>query len=111
MRTTKQEKTVAKIGKEQTKLDSLKAKMDALAEEMKSKEKEIATLKEQQRIQIALDLLDAVEKAGLTADMVKKAVISKDFYSLQELVEKNGTKATAVDIHEETEDLNEEKAE
>lgn len=113
MRTTKQEKTVAKIGKEQNKLDSLKAKMDALAEEMKSKEKEIAALKEQQRIQTALELLDAIEKSGLTADTVKKAVVSKDFYGLQEQVEKSDSKAnaTTVDTEEETEDLNEEKAE
>ena len=109
MSNAKQERTIKKLGKEQSKLDEMKAKMDALAEEMKNKEKEIAALKEEQRIQVATELLDIIEKAGLTAEAVEAAVKAKDLYSLQEQLEgkpaeKVNTISGGVDADEESAD-------
>ncbi len=94
-------KTLAKIEKEQAKLDSLIAKRDEynamvqakLAEmndEIKKQEKVLAGLREQEKAEKLDAVASLMGQSGISVDDLLKAAAKGDLYAIQEMLENKG---------------------
>jgi hypothetical protein len=112
-------KTLAKIEKEQTKLDSLTAKRDELTatyqaklaelnEDIKEQEKTLAVLRGQEKAEKLEAVASILGQSGASVDDLLVAVANGDLYAIQEMIEAKGKPApeTVTDTSDDTDNDN-----
>jgi len=103
-------KTLAKIEKEQQKLDNLIAKRDDYTANYQAKlsemnkaiseqKKVIAELKGQEKQEKLDAVANLAEKSGVSVDDLLKAVLKSDFYGIQEKLEGKSTESDDTGIY------------
>lgn len=97
-------KTLAKIEKEQQKLDNLttkrndytanyQAKLSEMNKAISEQKKVIAELKGQEKQEKLSAVANLAEKSGVSVDDLLKAVLKSDFYGIQEKLEGKSTES------------------
>lgn len=109
-------KTLAKIEKEQAKLDSLiskrdeynamvQAKLSEMNDEIKKQEKVLAALREQEKAEKLEAVASLMGQSGVSVDDLLIAATKGDLYAIQEMLEHKGK--TPVATEEKTTDVSE----
>lgn len=99
------EKTIAKIAKEQKKLDTLvakrdeynanvQAKLDSMNEDIKEQKAVIAELRKQEKAEKLEAVSAMMNDKGISVDDLLNAVAHNDLYAIQELMESSGKPAS-----------------
>lgn len=100
------EKTIAKIAKEQKKLDTLvakrneynanvQAKLDSMNEDIKEQKAVIAELRKQEKAEKLEAISTMMNDKGISVDDLLNAVANNDLYAIQESMESSEKSASA----------------
>ena len=99
------EKTIAKIAKEQKKLDTLvakrneynanvQAKLDSMNEDIKEQKAVIAELRKQEKAEKLEAISTMMNDKGISVDYLLNAVANNDLYAIQESMESSEKSAS-----------------
>lgn len=99
------EKTIAKIAKEQKKLDTLvakrneynanvQAKLDSMNEDIKEQKEVIAELRKQEKAEKLEAISTMMNDKGISVDDLLNAVANNDLYAIQESMESSEKSAS-----------------
>lgn len=99
------EKTIAKIAKEQKKLDTLvakrdeynanvQAKLDSMNEDIKEQKAVIAELRKQEKAEKLEAISTMMNDKGISVDDLLNAVANNDLYAIQESIESSEKSAS-----------------
>ena len=99
------EKTIAKIAKEQKKLDTLvakrdeynanvQAKLDSMNEDIKEQKAVIAELRKQEKVEKLEAISTMMNDKGISVDDLLNAVANNDLYAIQESMESSEKSAS-----------------
>lgn len=99
------EKTIAKIAKEQKKLDTLvakrneynanvQAKLDSMNEDIKEQKAVIAELRKQEKAEKLEAISTMMNDKGISVDDLLNAVVNNDLYAIQESIESSEKSAS-----------------
>lgn len=99
------EKTIAKIAKEQKKLDTLvakrneynanvQAKLDSMNEDIKEQKAVIAELRKQEKAEKLEAISTMMNDKGISVDDLLNAVVNNDLYAIQESMESSEKSAS-----------------
>lgn len=99
------EKTIAKIAKEQKKLDALvakrdeynanvQAKLDSMNEDIKEQKAVIAELRKQEKAEKLEAISTMMNDKGISVDDLLNAVANNDLYAIQESIESSEKSAS-----------------
>ena len=99
------EKTIAKIAKEQKKLDTLvakrneynanvQAKLDSMNEDIKEQKAVIAELRKQEKAEKLEAISTIMNDKGISVDDLLNAVVNNDLYAIQESMESSEKSAS-----------------